>query len=124
MYKIYFYKTRKGDIPVKDYLQSLLAKNTKDSRIKAKKIITYIDMLQMGGTRIGEPFVKHIDGKIWEIRPLRDRILFAVLLNDGFLLLHVFMKRTEKTPEKEIEKAKKELQEFLNGGDFDEQPEE
>ncbi len=28
------------------------------------------------GTAAGEPYVKHLDGEIWELRPLRDRILF------------------------------------------------
>jgi len=34
-------------------------------------------MLKNRGTMIGEPFIKHLEGEIWELRPLRDRILFA-----------------------------------------------
>ena len=46
---------------------------------------------------IGEPFIKHLEGDIWELRPLRDRILFAAWLDDGFILLHHFVKKTQKT---------------------------
>ena len=41
MYKIYFYKDRKGNQPVADYFNLLAAQNNKDSRIKATKIRDY-----------------------------------------------------------------------------------
>ena len=37
------------------------------------------------------------------------RVLFAGWINGSFVLLHVFMKQTRKTPAREIEKAKREL---------------
>ena len=46
------------------------------------------------------------------MRPLRDRILFASWRGDGFVLLHQFMKKSQKTPKREIEKAKRELAEL------------
>ena len=61
----------------------------------------------MKGTRAGEPFVKHLEDNIWELRPLRDRILFAVWINESFVLLTHFVKKTQKTPKREIEKAKR-----------------
>ena len=77
MYQVYFYKTPNGDQPVLDYLTDLLSKKDKDSRIKANKINDYIQILSEYGTRAGEPYMKHIDGEIWELRPLRDRIFFV-----------------------------------------------
>ncbi|MBR3186480.1 MAG: type II toxin-antitoxin system RelE/ParE family toxin [Lachnospiraceae bacterium] len=44
------------------------------------------------------------NGEIWELRPLRNRILFAAWVNDSFVLLSHFMKKTQKTPKREIEK--------------------
>ena len=41
-----------------------------------------------------------------------DGILFAGLVGGHYVLLHQFMKKTQKTPAKEIEKAKKELAYF------------
>lgn len=109
MYEIYFYRDKNGNEPVKDYIAGLAAKKDKDSRIKLNKIMDYVKVLSEYGTRAGEPYVKHIDGDIWELRPLRDRILFAAWNGNGFILLHVFMKQTQKTPQKEIERAKRNL---------------
>lgn len=109
MYEIYFYKDKNGKEPVKEYIAELAAKKDKDSRIKLNKIMDYVKTLSEYGTRAGEPYIKHIDGNIWELRPLRDRILFAAWNGNGFVLLHVFMKRTQKTPQKELARAKRNL---------------
>lgn len=70
-------------------------------------------MISEYGTMAGEPYIKHLDGEIWELRPLRDRILFAAWCDGKLVLLHHFMKTTQKTPKREIEKAKKEFTDFL-----------
>ncbi len=116
MYEVYFYVDRKGNQPVYDYIKSLIAKNGKDSRIKANKINDYITVLAEHGITAGEPYIKHLDAEIWELRPLRDRILFAAWVKGGFVLLHVFMKKTAKTPAREIKKAKAELADLLERG--------
>lgn len=116
MHKIYFYKDRKGNEPVFDYMAELARKKDKDSRIKLNKINDYIETLKYYGTHAGEPYIKHIDGEIWELRPLRDRIFFAAWTEGGFVLLHHFMKKTQKTPAKEIEKAKRELADIIERG--------
>ena len=113
MYKIVFYKNRKNEEPVADYIKRLRNKNDKDSRIKLYKITNYIDKLCESGTRVGKPFVKHIENNLWELRPIRDRILFAYYKNDTFVLLHCFMKKTNKTPRREINEANNRLKEFL-----------
>ncbi|MDZ5724784.1 type II toxin-antitoxin system RelE/ParE family toxin [Acetobacterium sp. K1/6] len=38
--------------------------------------------------------VKHIDGDIWELRPLADRIFFFYWKDNTFVLLHYFHKKT------------------------------
>lgn len=105
MYKINFYKDKNNNEPVANYIASLARKKDKDSRIKLNKIRDYIKILSEYGTHAGEPYLKHIDGEIWELRPLRDRIFFVAWKNESFVLLHHFMKKTQKTPAKEIEKA-------------------
>ena len=85
----------------------------KDSRIKLNKINDYIQALSVYGVaELNENYVKHLDGEIWELRPIRDRILFAGVVGGRYVLLHQFMKRTQKTPAREIEKAKRELADF------------
>lgn len=113
MHPIYFYKDRNGNEPVKEYLQELANKNDKDSRIKLNKIRDYVKALNLYGKKLGEPYIKHLDGDIWELRPLRDRILFVAWHDGGFVLLHQFMKKTQKTPAREIEQAKRELADLI-----------
>ncbi|MCD7805121.1 MAG: type II toxin-antitoxin system RelE/ParE family toxin [Oscillospiraceae bacterium] len=98
MYEIYFYKDRNGKSPVKDYIKSL----------------------SEYGISLGEPYIKHLDDEIWELRPIRDRILFASWDGNSFVLLHHFVKKTQKTPAREIEQAKRNLSDLRNRSDDDE----
>lgn len=112
MYEIIFYEDSKGNKPVLDYIMQLAKSGGKDSRIKLKKVQEYIVVLQTYGASMGEPYMKHLDGDIWELRPISDRILFAGLVGGRYVLLHQFPKKTQKTPPREIEQAKKELEDF------------
>lgn len=116
LHKIYFYRDKNGNEPVFEYMAELAKKMDKDSRIKLNKINDYIEILSCYGTQAGEPYIKHLDGEIWELRPLRDRILFVGWLNGSYVLLHQFMKKTQKTPAREIEKAKRELADLIERG--------
>ena len=110
MHEIIFYQDRNGRQPVLDYMEKLGKSKSKDSRIKLNKISDYIQALSVYGTeQLTENYVKHLDGEIWELRPIRDRILFAAVVNGRYVLLHQFMKKTQKTPAREIEQAKREL---------------
>lgn len=120
MYKVTFYRDRGGDQPALSYLKALLSKNDKDSRIRARKMQDYINILKEHGTFIGEPIVKHIEGDIWELRPARDRVLFVAWHNNGYVLLHAFEKHTVKTPEREKQRAREEYKDLKERGLNDE----
>lgn len=120
MYNIYFYKDKNNKEPVIDYIASLSKSRDKNSKIKLKKILQYIDYLKQFGFSLKEPYIKHLDGEIWELRPSNDRIFFIGWYNRSFVLLHCFTKKTQKTPRREIEKAKKELDDMIERGLFDE----
>ena len=115
MYEIIFYKNRKDKNEIEEYLQKLQNKNDKDSRIKANKIIAYINLLEKHGLNLGDTYIKHLKNDIWELRPIRNRILFACLKNNRIILLTIFMKQTQKTPHTEIVRAEKYLNDFLRG---------
>ena len=117
MYNIEFYEDKNGKSEVYDYIKELKKKNSKENKQKAKKIDLYIDLLSEYGLALAEPYIKKIDTEIWELRPLRDRILFASWCNNKFVLLSVFMKQTQKTPKREIEKAKRLLEDYKNRSD-------
>ncbi len=113
MYDIIMYEDKNGKSELQEYLKQLQNNPSKDNNIKFKKITSYIDNLSMYGLTLGEPYIKHIDSDIWELRPIRDRILFASWYNNKFILLSVFTKNTQKTPRKEIEKAKRLLKDYI-----------
>lgn len=113
-------RMKNGKSEIAEYLHQLQNKPNKDNRIKFNKITTYIDKLQKYGLSIGEPYIKKIDNEIWELRPLRDRIMFATWCNNKFILLNVFMKDTQKTPKREIEKAKRLLEDYKKRSDKNE----
>ena len=116
MHEIYFYRNRSGVQPVLEYIRKLQNKSDKSSRIKAKKINDYIQLLSEHGTQLGKPYVAHIIGDIWELRPLRDRIFFVGWLNGSFILVHHFFKKTQKTPKREIEEAQRNFKDLMERG--------
>lgn len=115
MYEIEFYEDKNGKSEVADYIKELNIKaaTSKECRINFNKIVAYIDMLEEFGTRVGEPVTKHLDGEIWELRPLKNRLLYAFYKNNKFIILLHFTKKTQKTPKREIEQAKRNLREYL-----------
>ena len=76
-------------------------------------MLAFIGALSEYGTRLENPMVKHIDGSIWELRPLSNRIFFFYWKDNKFVLLHHFIKKSQKTPTKEITQAKNKLKDFL-----------
>lgn len=115
MYEIEFYEDKNGKSEIADYIKELNVKaaTNKESRINFNKIVAYMDMLEEFGTRVGKPVTKHLSGEIWELRPLKNRFLYAYFRNNKFIILHHFIKKTQKTPKREIEQAKRNLQDYL-----------
>ncbi|MBR4495036.1 MAG: type II toxin-antitoxin system RelE/ParE family toxin [Clostridiales bacterium] len=115
MYNIIFYSTADGTSELRDFLINLRKKSltNKDARIQHKQIAQYIQLLEDHGTYLGENITKHIEEDIWELRPGNNRVLFFYHKDDTYVLLHLFRKRTQKTPRSEIEKAKRERNDWL-----------
>jgi phage-related protein len=70
------------------------------------------DMIQaLGLERVGEPHVKHVEGPLWEMRMKgRDgisRAFYVVARPKRVVVVRVFVKKTQKTPRREIELALK-----------------
>lgn len=82
--------------------------NSKTDRILHRLIFSYIKLVEVNGTRKGKPYVKFLQGDLWELRPGNVRILFSVEGNKIVLLNH-FFKTTKKTPQREINKANRML---------------
>jgi len=115
MFIVTFYEDRNGKSPVSDYIVELdkAAHTDKNSRVQLGKILRYISLLEQYGTRAGLPASRYIEDNIWELRPLNDRFLYAYWKDDTFIILHHFVKKTQKTPRGEIAQAKRNLKDFL-----------
>ena len=110
MYNIEFYSSSDGVSELWNFLDDLQKKafSNKDARIQHKQIAQYIQLLADHGTRLGEKITKHLEEDIWELRPGNNRVLFFYHKEDTYVLLHHFRKKTQKTPRREIDKAKAE----------------
>lgn len=115
-YEIIFYEKENGESEIWNFLEMLRrkAERSKDARIQYKQIMLYIELLQRNGTRLLDNVTKHIDEDIWELRPGNNRIFYCYYENNTFVLLHSFRKKTQKTPQREILKAKTERDDYLS----------
>ncbi|MDD4002950.1 MAG: type II toxin-antitoxin system RelE/ParE family toxin [Clostridia bacterium] len=107
MFEILFYENEKGKSEVWDFIDNLRCKieNNKDANVEFKQICYCLDLLQEQGTKLNCYLVKHIRDCIWELRPGNNRILFFYHKDNKYILLSCFRKKTQKTPQREIEKA-------------------
>ena len=72
---------------------------------------------QVGLETLGEPHVKHLEGKLWEKRLTgRDgiaRALYVAVTGKRVIVVRAFVKKTQKTPHAEIELALLRAREVL-----------
>ena len=121
MYTVEFYETIDGQCPVWEFLENLRIKSAsnKDARIQHKQASLYIELLQQNGTRLNDNITKHLEDGIWELRPGNNRVFYFFYENNTFVLLHQFRKKSQKTPKREIEKAKSERIDYLSRKEHD-----
>lgn len=102
MWQVEFYEKENGEIPVNDFLLSLNEK----MRAKAAKEIS---ILKEYGNKLREPYSKHIQEGIFELRIKFasdiSRIFYFFFDGEKIILTNGFVKKTQKTPKEEIEKA-------------------
>ena len=115
MYNVEFYETQDGKSQIWEFLEDLRIKaaTSKDARIQHKQASLYIELLQQNGTRLNENITKHLEDGIWELRPGNNQVFYFFFQDNTFVLLHQFRKKTQKTPKREIEKAKRERDDYL-----------
>lgn len=79
-----------------------------DIRARFERIV---DLIKAKGlSEMREPYVKHLDGKLWEMRMKgRDgiaRSIYVTASGQRIVIVHSFMKKTQKTPRAALELAR------------------
>jgi phage-related protein len=103
-----YYETTAGRCPVAEYLNGL---DGRDADVVTRRL----DLLEEYGTALGAPYVKHLRGKLWELRAkgrVQHRVLYFVVSGQTIVLLHAFVKKTQATPEQEITTALSRLSDY------------
>jgi phage-related protein len=97
-----------------DAVQAELAALPKDMRAKFEHIVNLIETF--GLPRVREPYVKHLEGPLWEMRLIgRDgiaRAIYVTATGERVVVVRAFRKKTQKTPRREIELALKRAEEL------------
>src|SRR3972149_6909866 len=111
-FKIVFYKDSLGKSPIEEFFLKLVGNN----RSLLAKTREGIEKLRNRDYH-REPLSKYIRPGLWELRVRSGndilRILYTFTKGQIIILLHVFIKKQQKTPSGELEIARKRLKELI-----------
>jgi phage-related protein len=80
------------------------------------RLLRLMEMVEaVGLDQIHEPHVKHLDGKLWELRAKAQegiaRGIYVAMTGRRVIVLHVFVKKTQKIPKAALELARERMKE-------------
>jgi phage-related protein len=90
-----------------DGVRAALEALPSDIRARFERIV---NLIQANGLeRVREPYVKHLEGALWEMRMKGNdgiaRAAYVTATGYRVVVVHVFVKKTQKTPRREIDAA-------------------
>jgi len=109
MYEVVFYEDRGGKCIVDEFLDDLQPK----VRAKVEK---WIEKLEEEGPSLPRPFADIVKGKIRELRIIFGSNCYRLLyffFGKKIVLTHGFLKKTNKVPEREVERSQRIMRDFL-----------
>lgn len=107
-WKVNFFQTARGESPIKEFIKE------QDERTYAK-ILHAILLLKKNGPFLKPPYMKKLQDKLYELR-ISGKVavrIFYTIKNNEYYLLHVFKKKVQKTPSKELKTALDRIKELL-----------
>ena len=73
-------------------------------------------LIQHGPQRVGMPHVRHLDGELWEMRMKGKsgiaRAIYFTVVGKRIIVCSAFVKKSQKTPKNELEKARNRMKGF------------
>ena len=110
MFEVILYEKTDGKSPVEDFLSSV------DIKMRAK-IVGLLKILEEKGNLLREPYSKHLEDGIFELRCQVgnniSRVLYFFYYEGKIILTNGFVKKTQKTPKEEIRLAKSRRADYL-----------
>ncbi len=82
---------------------------TESDRARIRKTV---GLFRTKGFIIGEDYLRKLTKHIWELRPGKIRLLFGMIEGTA-VFVNVFIKKSQKTPLKEIKLAERRLSEYI-----------
>ena len=111
MFEVEFFEKENGDKPARTFIKSLNIK----MRAKIERIIA---MLEINGFELREPYSKHLDDGIFEIRAKVGsditRVCYFFIIGRKIILTNGFKKKEQKTPKSELDRAKRYRSEYTS----------
>ena len=102
--EVEFYEKSDGTRPAEKFMLS------QDNKMKAK-LYRLVELLEEWGQELRKPYSELLDDGIFELRAKQGsditRVLYFFVIDNKAILTNGFVKKTQKTPRKEIELAKK-----------------
>lgn len=116
-FKISFYTDDEGDSPIEKFLDGLELKD----RLLFNQTLKGFEKLK---NRVyhKEPLSKYLESGLWELR-IRSgtnilRVIYTFKKGQIIILLHIFVKKQQKTPQGDLEIARKRLKELQMREEF------
>lgn len=85
-------------------------------RAKLLRLLRLVE--DVGLEKIHDPHAKHLEGKLWELRVSAAegiaRGLYVTMEGRRVIVLHVFEKKTQKTPRRAIDLAQERMRRMLS----------
>jgi phage-related protein len=78
------------------------------------RVLRLLEMVEtIGLDRMREPHVKHLEGKLWELRAKAAegiaRAIYVTVSGRKVIVLHVFAKKSQKTPSRSLQLARERM---------------
>ena len=77
------------------------------------------ERMKLNGANLGMPYTRALGSGLFEIRAKGKegigRAFFCTVVDQRIVVLHSFIKKSQKTPDKELKIARKRLKEISNG---------
>ena len=109
-FKLIAYEKENGEVPVEEFLDSV------NPKMRAK-IYGLMGILQEKGNMLREPYSKHLEDGIFELRCKFGsditRVLYFFYYEEKIIMTNGFVKKTQKTPKEEIQIAKDRRKDFI-----------